>query len=287
MSENNTVGEVACDFSTWRPRNDRQNCVCGVARQDITNRIYRPVPQHDHVTPPYFYRCGICGTLSAVNLYFNVQSYSQVPIEAYCIPDPKRQLNRDRVNWIRVRGGTGFPHNPVVYDLGSGEGCFTACLLEAFPDARVVAVESDERMKQRFAVEYERAQFVPELIETFLETAVRNPEADLIILTDVLEHALEPEALLRLIAGALKPSGFAYITLPNADSYGTFPYHIPASEVDWNLANWTHQHLWMIKPRVLNDIINRTFVLREMSRTFETDIRRDGDYSTFMVQRAC
>jgi hypothetical protein len=97
---------------------------------------------------------------------------------------------------------------------------------------------------------------------------------------------IEPEALLGLIARALKPSGFAYITLPNVDSYGNFPHPVAASDVDWNLANWTCQHLWMMNPRLLNDIINRTFVVLEMSRSFETNIRRDGDYSTFLVRRA-
>ena len=160
---------------------------------------------------------------------------------------------------------------------------FTACFLDAFPDARVFAVESDARMKidsRSIAVRSSSPN-----LSRLPNRAMRNPKADLIILTDVLEHAVEPEALLSLIARALKPGGFAYITLPNADSYGTFPYHVPASEIEWNLANWTHQHLWMMNPRVLNDIINRTFVLREMSRTFETGIRRDGDYSTFLVQR--
>jgi SAM-dependent methyltransferase len=285
MPNSNTIEERIFDHLTWQPRNDRATCVCGVTRQDIPDHIYKPVPQYDYVTPPYFYRCETCGTFSAVNLFFNVESYSLVPIDAYCIPDAKWQLNRARVDWIRARGGAEFLDNPVVYDLGSGEGCFTACVLEAFPQARVVAVESDERMRQRFATEYEAAEFVPEFIETFLRAAPR-PGADLILLTDVLEHAVEPEALLELIAGALKPSGFVYITLPNVDSYATFPYHVPATEIDWNLANWPCQHLWMIKPRLLNDIINRTFALREMSRTFETDIRRDGDYSTFLVQRA-
>jgi SAM-dependent methyltransferase len=278
---------AASNASTWQPRNERQTCVCGAARHDIPHQLYRPVRQHDFVTPAYFYRCQRCGTLSAVNLYFNVESYSRVPIEDYCIPDLKWQVNRARVEWIRARAGSAMPENPVVYDLGSGEGCFTACVPDAFPHARVVAVETDQRMRQRFATEYERAEFVPEFIESFLEAAQRDPQADLINLTDVLEHVLQPEALLGLVAGALKPSGFAYITLPNADSYGSFPYHVPASEVDWNLANWPHQHLWMMQPQVLNDLMNRTFVLREMSRTFETNIRRDADYSTFLVQRVC
>lgn len=271
--------------ATWDPRNDRQTCVCGADRRDIPKHIYKPVPYHDPVTPAYFYRCEECGTLSAVNLRFNVESYSQTPIEAYCILDEKREFNRTRVDWIRTRAGSGMPENPVVYDLGSGEGCFTACFLEALPNARVVSVEADERMKRKFAAEYQYAEFVPKFIEPFLETATQDPQADLIILTDVLEHVVNPESLLTLIAGALKPSGFAYITVPNVDSYGTFPHPVPAPEVDWVLANWTCQHLWMMAPQVLNSMINRVFVLREMSRSFETNIRRDGDYSTFLVQR--
>lgn len=280
------TAEFDVDKSGWRPRNLRQTCVCGAARRDIANHLYRPLPQHDHATPAYFYHCEKCGSLSAVNLYFNAESYSRVPIESYSIPDLKWQLNRARVDWIRARTGAGFPLDPIVYDLGSGEGAFTACFLEAFPRARVIAVEADERMKQRFTAEYEHAEFVPELIETFLDAAIGKREADLISLTDVLEHTLQPETLLGLIAGALKPSGFAYITLPNVDSYGAFPHHVPASEVDWDLANWTCQHLWMMSPRVLNGIVNRTFAIREMTRSFESDIRRDGDYSTFLTQRA-
>jgi SAM-dependent methyltransferase len=274
------------DLSKPLLKNDRDVCVCGAARHAIADHIYKPLPTHDYVTPAYFYKCDTCGTFSAVNLFFNPHSYSQVPIEAYCIPDAKWELNRARLAWIRARVRPDFPASPVIYDLGSGEGCFTACAVEAFPHARVVAVESDERMRQRFAAEYEPAEFVPELIEIFLDRALQKPEADLIILTDVLEHAVEPEALLERIAAALKPTGFAYITVPNADSYGDLPHHVPASQVDWELANWTCQHLWMIRPQLLNGMINRRYVLRDMSRSFETQIRRDADYSTFLVQRA-
>jgi SAM-dependent methyltransferase len=267
------------------PKNERVTCVCGAVRQDIENHIYRAVPAQDCVTPLYFYRCE-CGTLSAVNLYFNVDSYRRVPIEAYTIPDVKRLLNRARIEWIRSRTGTLLPYNPVVYDLGSGEGCFTESIREAFPHAHVVAVELDERLPQRFPEEYSGAEFVPELIEIFLQKAAAQPDADLILLTDVLEHVVDPEALLALIAGALKPDGFAYITVPNVDSYGTFPHHVPPAEVDWSLANSPCQHLWMMEPRVLNGIVNRKFVIRELSRTFEFSIRRDAHYSTFLVQRS-
>jgi 2-polyprenyl-3-methyl-5-hydroxy-6-metoxy-1,4-benzoquinol methylase len=149
----------------------------------------------------------------------------------------------------------------------------------------VIAVESDGRMKERFAAEYAGAEFLPQGIERFLERATLNPQADLIVLTDVLEHVLEPETVLTLIARALKPSGVAYITLPNADSFGDFPELVPAEAVDPDLARQTGQHLWVMQPKVINDMVSKIFDLREMSRSFESRLRRDSEYSTFLVQR--
>jgi SAM-dependent methyltransferase len=265
-------------------RSVRQSCVCGAPREDIANRIVQLGSSHDFVTPAYFYRCAACRTLSAVNLAFNPDSYA-LPIENYSIPLNKWLLNRSRVEWIRDRVGTNFPAFPVVYDLGSGEGAFTASFLEYFPQARVVAVERDERFRHRFLQEYQGAEFVPELIEPFLAKAAQAPEADLINLTDVLEHVLEPERILHMIANALKPAGHAYITAPNAASYRDAPRHVGQSEIDWDVANFTCQHLWMMTPYILNRLVNAAFDIRESSRSFEWKIRRDADYSTFLVQR--
>jgi SAM-dependent methyltransferase len=267
--------------SGWRPRNERETCVCGIPRRDIPNSIWvRPDPSP--VNARYYYRCE-CGTFSAVNLFFNEASYHQVPIAAYSIPDEKKLLNRARIEWIRARIPTDFPETAIVYDLGSGEGCFTGCWREAYPHSRVFAIEGDARMEERFAVEYAGAEFVCERIETFLEQAGQEA-ADLVVLCDVLEHVVEPERLLRLIAGALKPSGFAYITVPNAESYGRLPQPIPSAEIEWDIANEPAQHLWMIEPRLLNDLVNRTCAIWEMSRSFEFQWRGDSDYSTFLVR---
>jgi SAM-dependent methyltransferase len=270
--------------SAWRPRNDRETCVCGARRRDIPNNIWT-LPDPDPVDGKYYYRCA-CGTLSAVNLFFNEESYTQVPIEKFTVPDLKRRLNRARIEWIRARVPEDFPETAVVYDLGSGEGCFTRCWLEAHPRSRLFAVETDARKRERFAAEYAGAEFICERVETFVEKAARMPAADLIVSCDVVEHVVEPERLMQSIAQALRPSGFAYITLPNVASYGPFPQPVPAGEVDWDIANRPSQHLWAVEPRLLNEIVNRTFELREMSRSFESQIRGDADYSTFLVQRS-
>lgn len=267
----------------WRPRNERDTCVCGRPRRDIAENVWvRPDP--DPVDAKYYYSCA-CGTLSAVNLFFNEESYRDVPIEAYSIPQAKWDLNRARIEWIRDRIPQDFAEGAVVYDLGSGEGSFTACWREAYPNSRLYAVEGDSRMKERFTAEYDGAEFVCERIETFLEQAGRE-SADLVVLCDVLEHVLDPERLLEQIAAALKPSGFAYITVPNVESYGRLPRPIPAAEVEWDIANEPAQHLWLMEPCILNDLVNRRCTIHEMSRSFEFALRGDSDYSTFLVQPA-
>jgi len=237
-----TVSNVMTDATGMNPidswqRNDRETCVCGTPRRKILQNAYQVLPYHDHIHSPYYYKCNACESYSPLNLYFNLESYSKVPVDAFSISDAKRILNRARVEWIRERAGYSFPYNPVVYDLGSGEGCFSTCFRQAFPHARIIAVETDTRLRERFATEYEGIEFVPERIEKFLARVSREPQADLVILTDVLEHAFEPELLLTLIGRSLKYSGFAYIVLPNANSFGTYPHHIPSGDIDEELVD--------------------------------------------------
>jgi hypothetical protein len=42
----------------------------------------------------------------------------------------------------------------------------------------------------------------------------------------------------------------------------------------------------MITPSLLITMMNRHGEVVEYSRTFETDLRRDGDYSTFLLRRS-
>src|SRR5262249_4252012 len=145
--------------------------------------------------------------------YFEPDSYALHPIDAYSIPDQKRYLNSTRVQWIRDRFKY-FPDGPTIYDLGSGEGAFTSALKDGFVGAAITAVEADTRMLAKFAEEYDKVTFIPEYIEPFL--ANHEASAELIVLTDVLEHVIDPRALLRLMIAALKPGMVAYITAPNA-----------------------------------------------------------------------
>lgn len=269
--------------SKYEGRNSGHFCVCGTPRTDIENRIWHIGDHGSLVWAPYYYRCPSCSSFSAVNLRFAPESYAGTSIEEYWIPDEKRDLNRERVRWILER--TQIPAHGVVYDLGSGEGAFTQALVQALPGARVVSVEADVRMPEKFQAEYEGASVVEEYIEPFLSRPEVANSADLIVLTDVLEHVLDPDELLRLIVAALKPGGVAYITAPNSDTLIPFQKQTPAGEVPWDRANPTYQHLWVMSPPEMMRLVLKHGALLEYTRSLETNIRRDSEYSTFLLRK--
>jgi 2-polyprenyl-3-methyl-5-hydroxy-6-metoxy-1,4-benzoquinol methylase len=266
----------------YEGRNDRATCICGALRADIANRIWWVCDFQDKITPHYFYRCPNCLSYSAVNLRFEPSSYSNAHIDEYHQTEEKRELNRARIRWIVDSFHGHVPQRPVIFDLGSGEGQFTECA-KAIDDAEITAVEADGRMFDRFAGTYEGVTLSTEYIEDFLAKTPRET-ADIVNLTDVLEHVLDPSSLLREIIRILRPGGIAYLTLPDARSY-PHPRPVPAGEVDWSLANQTRQHLWMMDPRMLFRLVFEEADVIEYSRSFEEKIRRDSHYSTFIVRK--
>jgi 2-polyprenyl-3-methyl-5-hydroxy-6-metoxy-1,4-benzoquinol methylase len=269
----------------YKPHNVRDTCVCGDVRDDIINRIWQV---HDDLENPahhiYYYRCPTCCSFSAVNIYFPVEAYLGIPIEAFSIPELKHELNAARVN--RILSCVALPEDAVFYDLGSGEGCFSDHFTRKVPRGRAIAIESDGRMRQRFYTNYQRVDFVEVLIEDFLKDTGGYPLPDLVGITDVLEHVVEPESVLGLIAHTLKPGGFVYLSVPNSRTYGTYPYPLAPSDVDWDRANQARQHLWMLEPKILAQLVTLHFEIIEMSRTFETKIRQDSDYTMIFAQKA-
>lgn len=275
---------LASGGDAYLNQNDLEDCVCGRRRGAVVDNLWRVSDAQDFVTPSYYFRCQGCGSFSAVNLHFEVSAYAGSPIEYYCITEEKRELNRRRVAWIEGAIGRPVDGRPVIYDLGAGEGAFMAAFREACPEARIVAVEADQRMPQKFVDEYAGAEVVSEYIEPFLARAARDPQADIVLLTDVLEHVLEPRKMLAALMAVLKPGGVAYVTVPNARSYPT-ARPVAAADVDWALANQTRQHLWMMNPAYMLQLVSEAGEVLEYSRSFEERIRRDGAYSTFLLRR--
>jgi len=54
--------------------------------------------------------------------------------------------------------------------------------------------------------------------ETTIEALPREPAYDVVVLSNVLEHALDPRAMLEAIHARLKPGGELWISLPDAES---------------------------------------------------------------------
>src|SRR5262249_13062149 len=133
----------------------------------------------------------------------------------------------------------------------------------------------------------DRVHFVNQYIEEFLDEQIRvhrYPSADLVVLTDVLEHVIEPEALLAKMSEVMSERGIAYLVVPNASTLGPGTPR-RADEVDWPHANRTCQHIWMYEHEEFLELVRRAFDVLETDETFETDLRRDSIYTTVIARR--
>jgi SAM-dependent methyltransferase len=257
-------------------------------RTDIPKRLWRVSDKEvDLIFPKYFYRCPKCRSFSAVNLYFPVEKYEEMPLETMHISEKKRQLNAARIAWMAKR--VELPENAIVYDLGAGEGCFSHTFATANPKATVFAVEADARIKNKFYTTNDRIIFVPMYIEAFLQQppSAGRRQPNLVVLTDVLEHVLAPELFLKEVARVLAPGGLAYLTIPDANTFQTpFPYPAKPGTIDWPHANRTCQHLWMMEPKIFSEIVSAHLEMVAESQSLETDIRRDSVYTTILARNS-
>jgi SAM-dependent methyltransferase len=222
-----------------------------------------------------------------VNLYFPVEKYAEMPLDAIHIDEVKLRLNTARLGWMEQH--LAFPQDAVVFDLGAGEGCFVHVFANAYPKGTVYAVEADARLEKQFYSTNQSVIFVPEYIEPFLERVLKNteiPRPFLIVLTDVLEHVLAPETLLATVAQVLAPGGYAYLTVPDAQTFSSpLPQPARPQSLDWAQANRTCQHLWMMQPGIFRSLVSKYFCIVADGQSLETTIRRDSIYSTVLAQR--
>ena len=123
-------------------------------------------------------------------------------------PWPIRVVERRRLAIIREF--MGDVEGLELAEIGSGGGH----VLRMFPDARLTAIDVSGvylDIARKNLEGYDVRFLKGEVNEMDLPTA----SFDRIICTEVLEHAVDPDALLAAIAGLLRPSGVAAITVPN------------------------------------------------------------------------
>lgn len=104
-----------------------------------------------------------------------------------------------------------------ILDIGCGDGRLTYLLGKAFPSAAVTGVDSEirgieiarERIKQRGQsnIKFE--------VNADGRFDFKQDAFDLIVMTDVIEHLLQPVEMLAEISRMLSPDGTSIITTPN------------------------------------------------------------------------
>ena len=99
------------------------------------------------------------------------------------------------------------PDAARILEVGCGEGAGTERLLEAFPEARIDAIDIPPRLGRLFRPETDRVTFRQEFVE---QRAEAEPgQYDLVVLCDVIHHVppQAQESLLRAIKALLRPNG--------------------------------------------------------------------------------
>jgi 2-polyprenyl-3-methyl-5-hydroxy-6-metoxy-1,4-benzoquinol methylase len=201
---------------------------------------------------------------SGVNVDVNVEELNDRLAREHSIDDyytssplPIRLIERRRLDIIRQMIGeaTGLE----LAEIGSGGGH----VLRMFPKARLTAID---------------------VSEVFLETARKNLRGydvkfvkgeidkldlpaesfDRIICTEVLEHTVDPEAILKAMARLLRPSGVACITVPNDPLINKLKGLVKKSPVGLLLGDriqWggDHFHLHQWTPAEFERLLGRFF----------------------------
>jgi SAM-dependent methyltransferase len=98
-----------------------------------------------------------------------------------------------------------------VLEIGPGHGFFCQHILEKFPSCKYSVVESDDDSRQRLlalgAAAYGNLAELYELDASF----------DLVIMSHVLEHSIDPHSFLNAAIAYLKPGGVVFVEVPCRD----------------------------------------------------------------------
>lgn len=119
---------------------------------------------------------------------------------------------------------------PEILDVGAGYGHTLAALGERYPDSERTAIEFSDvcvRHLRSLGVEVH-----DEPAEDVLPRIERS--FDVVVVSHVLEHLLNPREILELLRSHLRPGGVLYIEVPNIprETIGRFPDHVWAPRFD-------------------------------------------------------
>lgn len=174
---------------------------------------------------------------------------------------PIRLIERRRLDIIRDM--TGESVGLDLAEVGSGGGH----VLRMFPRAKLTAIDVSDvyldtarRNLAGYDVRYVRGEIDK------LELPARS--FDRVLCTEVLEHTLDPDAILSAIARVLRPSGVAVITVPNDPLIvrvkgfvkRTRVGRMLGGRVEWGAGRY-HLHQWT--PAEFERVLSRHFRILE------------------------
>ena len=147
-------------------------------------------------------------------------------------------------------------------------GCGGGHVLRSFPEAELVGVDVSEVMLEkarRNLAGYQVTLLHGELGEVDLAPA----SFDAVVCTEVLEHVVDPDAVLASIAKLVRPSGRVVVTFPNdvlinrlkdlvkKSGLARLP---PLKRVEWGGDHY-HLHVWTVAE--MKELLSRHFRVRE------------------------
>lgn len=226
--------------------------VCGSASREsvITLRpdAHRRVHAHTAQTPVRFVVCKDCGCLYQTPRYtldelrpIYADEYRKETVDANGVPNSTylefaRTKSRAEFTWITERLGGMRPGRVLE------AGCATGQLLRFFKDAGWEAVGLEPT---RVFAEYGSRVHGIQILPVLFEEAELTSTFDLIILSQVLEHVLDPGAVLARAARLLAPGGRLYVSVPYFETY--LPVR-PAREL------FISTHLYAFSPASLRNV---------------------------------
>ncbi len=105
----------------------------------------------------------------------------------------------------------------LVVDLGCGNGHLLRQLITQNPNARVVGLDFSRALLANAQARVPSGAFCLGDLNTTVPLA--DGSCDVVILSEVYEHLLQPRQLLSEIRRILKPTGMFVMTFPNVDSF--------------------------------------------------------------------
>jgi len=216
--------------------------------------------------------CGLCGQTSPDEIYTPERSTRGIKVYLcrHCglvqsLPRIDRAPRRapavsSGADWGNVRYGKGFRtkaaldairrHADVtaplsVLDVGSNRGSFANAFLDAAPEARLVAVEPDERVAHSCAGN-SRIELMQSRIES---AALETNRFDIVHSCHTIEHLADPARVLADHWRTLKNEGLLVVDAPNIAFLGS----------DDVVEEWfIDKHLFHFSPRTLSRMIEMT-----------------------------